>query len=81
MAQEQVLQEFKVLEAGSSYISKNSKELGRMYSKKFIAVRNGELLAVEDTFEGIMKVLAKKKIDPSYVLIEYIPGEEEIILY
>jgi hypothetical protein len=81
MIQEQVLQEFEILEAGSSYISKNAKNFGEKYPKRFIAVRDNQLLAVGNTFEDVTSKLAEKKIDSSLVLIVYIPGQEEIILY
>ena len=81
MSEAQILQEFKVLEAGSSYISSNAKNFGEKYSKRFIAVRDSQLLAVGNTFEEVINKLDEKGIDSSSVLIVYVPGREEIILY
>lgn len=73
--------EFKVLENGSSFISKNAKEFGDKYAKKFIAVRDNKLIAVGDSFNEVLEEVKAKGFDPALVLIEYIPGKEEIILY
>ena len=74
-------QEFKSLAKDTSFISKNSEDFGKKYIKKFIAVFNGEVVATSDNFDNIMKLIGEKRLDPSLVLIEYIPSEEEIILY
>lgn len=73
--------EFKNLEADSSFISKNVGEFSQKYAKKFIAVHNKELIAFGENFEELLNKVKEKGLDPAYVLIEYIPGSEEIILY
>ena len=79
--EQEIMLEFKILENSSSFISKNAKELGEKYAKKFIAVRDNELIAVGDNFNGVLEEVKSKGFDPALVLIEYIPGKEEIILY
>jgi len=79
--EQDIVQEFKILKQDSFFISKKSKEFSRKYIKKFIAVRGGKILAIGDTFGEVMKKIKNLRIDPSLVLIEYIPGKEEIILY
>lgn len=81
MEQDQIIEEFRILDAGSSFITKKAKELGEKYPKRFIAVREDQLIAVDDSFDGIMKKIREKNMDPSSVLVEYIPGKDEIIFY
>ena len=73
--------EFKSLEEDSNFISKHSREFSIKYPKKFIAVHNGQLIVVGDSFELVMDKVKNLGEDSSKVLIEYIPGNEEIILY
>ena len=76
-----IMQEFKDLEASSALISRRSKEISKKYIKKFIAVYENKIIAVGETFREVMGKVKDMKINPSLVLIEYIPGKEEIILY
>ena len=71
--------EFKSLEEDSSFISKHSREFSIKYPKKFIAVFNGRLIFVGDNFELVMDKVKEFGEDASKVLIEYIPGNEEIL--
>ena len=79
--EQEIILEFKGLEEDSSFISKNAKELSERYSKKFIAIYNKELVASGDNFEEVLSKLNMMGLNPLSVLIEYIPGSEEIILY
>lgn len=73
--------EFKILETGSSFISKNAQEFSEKYPKKFVAVFDSELIAVDDNFDNILIKIKERHIDPSMVLVEYIPPKGQIILY
>ena len=46
--------EFKNLEHDSSFISEHSKEFSVKYPKKFIAVFNGQLIFVGDSFDIVL---------------------------
>jgi hypothetical protein len=81
MTNQALAEDFRVLETGSSFISKNAKEFGVKYQKKFIAVFDSNLIAVDGNFEVILEKIKKKNIDPSVVLIEYIPSKDQIVLY
>lgn len=79
--EQDIAQEFKILETGTAFISQKSKELAEKYQRKFIAVQNNEIIATGERFEEVINKVKEKGIDPSSVLIEYIPGKEEIIFY
>ena len=78
---QQIINEFKALEAGSSFISEKIVEFGQKYPKQFIAVKENELIFVGKSFEEVLSKVKEKGLEPGSVLIEYIPDKEEIILY
>ena len=81
MTGQQLLNEFKVLETGSSFISEKIGEFAQKYPQQFIAVKDNQLIAIGKSFEEVMIKVKEKNIELSLVLIEYIPGKEEIIFY
>ena len=81
MTQQELIQEFNELEADSSFISKKMAEFSQKYAKKFVAVKDQQVIAIGDDFENVLNEIKEKGIDPSRVLIEYIPAKGEIILY
>lgn len=81
MAEQQLLNEFKVLETGSNFISEKIGEFSQKYPQQFVAVKDNQLIAIGQSFEEVMIKVKEKNLEPSLVLIEYIPGKEEIIFY
>lgn len=81
MTEQQLLNEFRVLETGSSFISEKIGEFTQKYPQHFVAVKDNQLIAIGKSFEEVMIKVKEKNIELSLVLIEYIPGKEEIILY
>ena len=81
MAEQQLLNEFKILETGSNFISEKIGEFAKKYPRQFVAVKDNQLIAVGKSFEEVIIKVKEKNIELSLVLIEYIPGKEEIILY
>ena len=81
MTEQELIQEFNELEADSNFISEKSLEFSQKYAKKFVAIKNQQIVAVGDEFEEVLNEIKQKGIDPSKVLIEYIPDKGEIILY
>jgi len=45
------------------------------YVGKWIGVKNGEVMAVSETHEGLYKILRKKSLDGAYIF--YSPTEKE----
>ena len=81
MVEQELIQEFNELEADSNFISEKSLELSQKYARKFVAVKDREIIAIGDNFEDVLNEIKEKGIDASRVLIEYIPDKGEIILY
>ena len=81
MTEQELIQEFNELEADSNFISEKSLELSQKYARKFVAIKDRQIIAVGDEFEEALNEVKQKGIDPSSVLIEYIPDKDEIIFY
>jgi len=81
MTEQELVKEFDELEIDSRFISNNGSEFSHKYARKFVAIKDQQVIAMGDNFENVLDDIKKKGIDPSRVLIEYIPDKGEIILY
>ena len=81
MTEQQIIIEFKELESDSNFISEKVEEFSQRYAKKFIAVKDRQVVAVGDNFEMLIEEVKQKGFDPAQVLVQYIPSKDEIILY
>lgn len=81
MAEQELIKEFDELEIDSRFISNNCLEFSHKYAGKFIVIKNQQVIAIGDNFENVLKDIKERGIDPSRVLVEYIPDKGEIILY
>jgi hypothetical protein len=81
MTEQEIVQEFKVLESGSAFISKNIREFEQKYENKFIAVYDNKLIAVASDFNKLKDKIEGEKLNVGMVLIEFIPSKNSIILY
>ena len=81
MTEQELIQEFNELEADSNFISEKSSEFSQKYARKFVAIKDRDIIAVGDNFEDVLNEIKDKGIDASRVLIEYISDKGEIILY
>jgi len=81
MIEQELVKEFDELEIDSRFISNNSSEFSHKYARKFIVIKDQQVIAMGDNFENVLNDIKKKGIDTSRVLIEYIPDKGEIILY
>ena len=81
MESNSVLQEFRVLEADSSFISKNYKQLQEKFGNKYIAIEKGQVIASDASFDELSKKLRAEKKQLSGLIIEFISPKGVIILY
>ena len=81
MAEQQLINEFNEMKDDSSFISEKIAEFGRNYAGKFVAVKNKQIVAIGDDFERVIEEIKRKNLNPSSVLIQYIPIKGEIIFY
>ncbi len=79
--QTEVLNEFKALEAGSSFISKNFKMLQGNYPDQFIAIEDSNVVANASDLNEILSKVEEKKKNLSQLIIEFIPSGNVITVY
>ena len=77
----EVLQEFKVLETGSSFITKNFAKLQENYPNQFIAVEDNKVIFSSFKLEEVISHLQSMNKELNRVLIEFIPKKGIIVLY
>ncbi|MEI6731281.1 MAG: DUF5678 domain-containing protein [archaeon] len=77
----QVLQEFNVLETGSSFLSKNFATLRKDYADRYVALEGNKILANASSFEELVKLIHSMGKRLSDVLIEFIPSKGQIVVY
>ena len=81
MEDQEILNQFKVVEAGSNFLSKNYEKLQNTFGGKFIVIKNNQVITSSDSFGDIRVKPELKNIDNSQVIIQFIPKKGEIILY
>jgi len=81
MTNETVLEDFKVLETGSSFISNNFQMLQKHFPDEYIAVEDNKVIADASSFEELSNKLQLKKKQLNEVIIEFIPRAGVIVLY
>jgi len=81
MIEPNILKELEGLEVDSNFISEKSLELSQKYARKFVAIKDRQIIAIGNNFEILIEEVKQKGFNPAQVLIQYIPAKDEIILY
>lgn len=80
MSPTQLLQEdlriLKESKADFDYLFKNYSKLRCQYPNRYVAIEKGKVLANSPTVEFLLAELAALSIDPSLLLIEYLPDKD-----
>jgi hypothetical protein len=79
--EQEILSQFKILESGSSFISKNFQELQKKFPDKFIAIEDSKVIANNSDFDSLIRELEEKGKQPNLTVIEFISRSGQIILY
>lgn len=72
--------ELESFEADSIFFQKQKADLRKKYLNKYIAIKEGVIIAYGNSIEEVNKILASKKIEPSKTAIEFVPEEEGIMV-
>lgn len=67
--------EFKLLtklEKDDDWFHSNLAEIQKNYEKKFVAVKDGKIVASSQSIGELIKALKKKKINPALTLVEFV---------
>jgi ABC-type phosphate/phosphonate transport system ATPase subunit len=66
------VQILRAMENDTEWINAHQEELTRKYSEKFIAVRNGSVVAADRDFESVLKKIEKRGVSPTEAIIRFI---------
>jgi len=58
-----------------AWLSKNFSKLKKKYPKKFVAIKNQNVVLADGSLETLIKTLKKKFGDPNEFLIDFIPDD------
>lgn len=72
--------ELESFEADSIFFQKEIGDLRKKYLNKYVAIKEGEIIASGNTIEEVNKILESKKVEPSKTVIEFIPEEEGVMV-
>jgi ABC-type phosphate/phosphonate transport system ATPase subunit len=66
------VQILRAMENDTEWINAHQEELTKKYSEKFIAVKNGSVVAADGDFESVLKGLEKKGVSATETVIRFI---------
>ena len=68
----EILELLKKSEREIEWLDQNFEMISKEYDQKFVAIKEGKVVAIGTDMEEIIKNLKAKKIDPSVTLIKFI---------
>lgn len=79
--QQQLMQEFKRIDKDNNWLQKNFNKIQTKYGGKFIAIKDGKIIASETSIESLIAVLKGAKQNPDLLLVEFITPKGITIIY
>ena len=73
----------KELKAGNKdleWLSKNFSDIKKKYPKKFVAIKDQNIVATASTLETLIKHLKQKFGNPNDFLIDFVPDDKYILV-
>ena len=74
------LEELKAGNKDLEWFSKNFPELKKKYPKKFVAIKDQNVVIASSKLETLIKILKKKFGNPNDYLIDFIPDDKYILV-
>ena len=75
-----VLEELKAGNKDLEWFSKNFQELKKKYPKKFVAIKDQNVVIAASKLETLIKHLQQKFGDPNDFLIDFVPDDKYILV-
>ncbi|MBS3100348.1 hypothetical protein J4463_04010 [Candidatus Pacearchaeota archaeon] len=72
--------ELKSFETDFIFFQDKKEYLRKDFLNKFVAIKEGEIVASGNSIEEVNKILEHKNIDPAKTVIEFVPEEEGIMV-
>jgi hypothetical protein len=74
------LQELNKVQKTNEYINKEYDSIKEKYSKQYIAIKDGRLIAHNENLDAIFKQLKSKRINPATVFIEFLHPKDMVLI-
>jgi len=75
-----LLEELKIGTKDLEWLSKNFSDLKKKYPKKFVAIKNQNVVGYSSELETLIKLLKEKFGNPNDYLIDFIPDDKYILV-
>ena len=75
-----VLEELKAGNRDLEWFSKNFQELKKKYPKKFVAIKDQDVVVADSKLETLIKILKEKFGNPNDYLIDFVPDDKYILV-
>ena len=75
-----VLEELKAGTKDLEWLSKNFPELKKKYPKKFVAIKDQNVVVAANELETLIKILKQKFGNPNDFLIDFVPDDKYILV-
>jgi len=75
------LQLIKNYEQDTLWLKSHKRELRKKYKNQFVAVENQNVVLADKNIDKLVRGLKKKGVEPSMVLVEFVPEEDVVVIY
>ena len=75
-----VLEELKAGTKDLEWFSKNFPDLKKKYPRKFVAIKDRNVVVAANTLETLIKILKEKFGNPNDYLIDFVPDNKYILV-
>jgi len=75
-----ILEELKTGTRDLEWLSKNFSDLKKKYPKKFVAIKDRNVVVASSELETLIKLLKEKFGNPNDYLIDFIPDDKYILV-
>ncbi len=78
---ENELKLLKEFEADSVWVKSHKGDLRDEYANQFVAVRDRKVIESDENLEKLIDKLKSKNIDPSFIVIDFVPEKDVVVIY
>jgi len=79
METRQEMEFLKIFEKDSCWLLQNYEKVQKEFEEKFVAVKNGKVIADGKNIQELTEKLKKREIDPRITVIDFIPRKDFLL--
>jgi len=76
----QIARDLQAFSRSAQVLSSNQNSLIKKYSRQWVAVHEGEVMAHADDFEALLALIDRKEIPRKYVIVRYIDSKVQTLI-